>query len=550
MMKTLRYSTLIAITALSIGFQCLLDFGSPAQAQSAKPTPTPRVLPSGRPVTLCPTPSPTPAATPVLPTTQKIQTLDELQSRIRQRLFAPEVRRGRVGVKIVSLTTGKVIYENDADKYFMPASNMKNFTVATALERLGADHKFVTTAFASALPDSRGRIRGDLRIHGGGDVSISTAFFGTCAADPETYYKGIDRLADRIAAAGVKRIEGSIVGDDSYFKGFAIPGSWEWDDLQWYYGAEVSALPVNDNAVDLAVAPGTVGGPCIVTMSPANPLFRINNTCTTTNGSTKRELSVNKQIDRNVLDISGTMPTGDGGFRSPISVTRPAELFAELLRQRLQQRGITVTGASRAGPRNVTTDPTQIEIARLESVPLSLIAAKTMKPSQNMFTETVLWTLGENARIKNNSTADSSTLGISEMKSFLTGIGIPADGIIPHDGSGLSRHNLITPNAVVTLYTYMAKQSRNAQVWRDSLTIGGIDGTLQNRFKGTAAAGNMRGKTGTIDQVSALSGYVTTAGGEQLVVSLVVNGVAEGRQRTALIDEIVVNLANFNGRID
>jgi D-alanyl-D-alanine carboxypeptidase/D-alanyl-D-alanine-endopeptidase (penicillin-binding protein 4) len=114
----------------------------------------------------------------------------------------------------------------------------------------------------------------------------------------------------------------------------------------------------------------------------------------------------------------------------------------------------------------------------------------------------------------------------------------------------MSRHDLITPSAVVALYTYMAKQSKNAQAWRDSLSVGGVDGTLASRFKGTAAAGNIRGKTGTIDQVSALSGYMATAGGEPVVLSIIVNDVAEGRMRTSLMDDIVVALANFDGKID
>jgi serine-type D-Ala-D-Ala carboxypeptidase/endopeptidase (penicillin-binding protein 4) len=136
------------------------------------------------------------------------------------------------------------------------------------------------------------------------------------------------------------------------------------------------------------------------------------------------------------------------------------------------------------------------------------------------------------------------------MKDFFKQIGIPEDAIMPYDGSGLSRHNLVTPSAVTALYTYMARQSRYSQAWRDSLTIGGVDGTLANRFKGTAAAANMRGKTGTINQVSALSGYLSTAGGEQLVLSIIVNGVPQTRDRTSLIDDIVVSLANFNGKID
>ena len=163
-----------------------------------------------------PTPSPTPSVTPSpSPTAAPIQTLAELQAKIRARISAPEVRHGRIGIKIVSLNSGKVVFENDADKYFMPASNMKNFTIATAMERLGPDFRFVTSVFANAMPDATGTIKGDLRIYGRGDISISTAFFGTSVDDPETYYKGIDRLVDKIAAAGVKRIDGSIVGDES-----------------------------------------------------------------------------------------------------------------------------------------------------------------------------------------------------------------------------------------------------------------------------------------------------------------------------------------------
>ncbi|MFM9905937.1 MAG: D-alanyl-D-alanine carboxypeptidase/D-alanyl-D-alanine-endopeptidase [Pyrinomonadaceae bacterium] len=515
-------------------------------SRSASPTPTPKSVSSPVPKpTSAPFASPSPTATPV-----PIQTIDGLQTKIRQRIFSPEVRRGRIGIKIVSLNSGKVIFENDSDKYYMPASNMKNFTVAAALERLGPDFKFVTSVFAASLPDMTGTVKGDLRIYGRGDISISTAFFGTSATDPETYYKGIDRLADKIVAAGVKRIEGSIVGDEGYFKGFALPPTWEWDDLQWYYGAEISALPVNDNAVDLAITSGPLSGPCAVTITPQNTLYQITNTCTTTSASIKRSLTIDKRLDRNVLEISGTMPVGDPGFRGALSLTHPADLFVTLLKRRLELKGVVITGGVRTLPPSAKVDVAQIEIAKLESPPFSVIAAKTLKPSQNMYTETILWTLGEEIGRRNGGSGESGQLGLSVVKAFMKQIGAPDDGIVQYDGSGLSRHDLITPSAVVTLYTYMAKQSKYAQAWRDSLTIGGVDGTLANRFKGTAAAGNIRGKTGTIDQVSALSGYLTTAGGEQVVVSFVVNGVPVPSQRTSLIDDIVIQLANFNGKID
>lgn len=476
--------------------------------------------------------------------------ISALITAIDQRLASPDVSRGRVGIKIASLNSGKVVFESDADKYFMPASNQKNFTVAAALERLEPDFKFVTSVYSRGPIGPDGIVSGDLRIFGRGDVSISTAFFGTTANDPLTYYKGIDRLVDAIAAAGVREVEGRLLGDESYFRGFYLPSSWEWDDLQWYYGAEISALSINDNAVDLKVVPGNVGGPCIARILPANTIYRIINTCTTTAAGVKRTFGVHKRIDRNELEISGTLPVGDSGFERPITISRPAELFIALLRERLAARGINIKGGTGMWPNTMPRDGSQYELAKLESPPLSLIAAKTMKPSQNMYTETLLWTLGEHIGRRNGATADSAQLGIGVLREFTTSIGIPADGIVPSDGSGLSRHNLITPDAVVRLYTYMAKQSRYANVWRDSLTIGGVDGTLRNRFKGTRAENNARGKTGTINQVSALSGYVTTAAGEQLVFAIIVNGVAETATRTALIDDIVVRLANFDGKID
>ncbi len=541
-------------------------FATIALAQVPSPTPAPQNIPSSNP----------------LPPSGR--TIEDLRAEIRGRLIRPELNRGQVGIKIVSLNSGNVVFEQNSEKYFMPASNMKNFTVAAALEKLTPDYRFVTSVFASSLPDAAGTIKGDLRIYGRGDVSISTAFFPPVSPTPlpgslsvrsepalgspspaatntdAVYYQGIDKLVDKIIAAGVKQVDGSIVGDDSYFKGYAIPEGWEWDDLQSYFGAEVSALPVNDNAVDLSVTPGPVGYSCSVKLAPYNPIYRIKNSCITTAAGSPRTLRVHKVLGQNLLEISGTLPIGNGGFKNSIAVTRPSELFAALVRQRLVERGVAVTGQYRVPPAavsaiNVTAPSESVELAKIESPPLSLIAAKTMKPSQNMYTETLLWTLGEETRKRilvapNAPMPDSVSLGKAEVKSFLTGIGIPEDGIVQYDGSGLSRHNLITPAAVVQLYTYMAKQSKFTQAWRDSLTIGGVDGTLANRFKGTLAEKNMRGKTGTIDQVSALSGYLTTAGGDQLVVSFVVNGVQLTRNRTSMIDDVVLMLAKFNGKVD
>ena len=538
---------LIAALSLLFGLSALSADSRIVNADSAfRPaaTPTPP-----RPRVVVTTPTPIPSATanasPSPTPAKQVQTLTSLQTKIRGRMLSANVARGRVGIKILSLNSGKVIFENDPEKYFTPASNMKNFTVAAALERLGPNFRFETKAFASALPDGTGTINGDLRIFGGGDVSVSTAFYYG------DYYKGVDALVDELVKAGVKKINGGLVGDLSYFSGGEIPETWEWDDLQWYFGAGISALPINDNAVDVRISPTKPGQPCDVRILPRASVFTVNNTCTT--GGSSSALTVTKRLDRNILDISGQMPSGMTPWNGSVAVTQPADLFLALLKERLIARGISVSGDVRLLPPAVTAPPTQTLIATLQSPPFGVVAAKTMKPSQNMYTETILWTLGEEKRRKDGATVSgtSSAVGLAAVRDFLTKVvGIPKDSVVQHDGSGMSRHDLVTPSAVAALYVYMAKTSKNAQVWRDSLAVGGIDGTLKRRFAGTAVSGNFRGKTGTLDQVSALSGYVRTAAGEELVLSILVNNVTSPSERISLIDDIVVALANFDGKVD
>ncbi|MGI8638371.1 MAG: D-alanyl-D-alanine carboxypeptidase/D-alanyl-D-alanine endopeptidase [Pyrinomonadaceae bacterium] len=553
-LNQIKIAGFLAFAIVFFGF----NFGISVTAQSVKnqqvvtkPTPTPKP-------TVTPTPNPTPTATP---TPVPIQTITDLQSQIRLSLARPELQRGQVGVKIAALDTGKTIFEQNAEKYFMPASNMKSFTVAAALEKLSPDFHFVTNVYAPAMPDANGTIRGDLTIYGRGDVSFSAAF------NDGDYYKGLDALAEKIVQAGVKRIEGNLVGDESYFTGNPIPPGWEWDDLQWYYGAEISALGVNDNSVDLTVRASSVNAPCVVQILPINAVVKIVNRCTTSASGTKRDIQVVKKLNQNILEITGTMPSDDKNFTGYIAVSHPAELFIEMLRGLLMKKGVVITGQNKIVNAKdkavsvVASSVAPVEITKLESPPLSIIAAKTMKPSQNLYTETILWTLGQNSGTipykifdsaeqnpLTNPKLTSAERGLFVVRNFLNEIGIPSDSVIQSDGSGLSRHNLITPGSAVALYSYMAKRSRYVNAWREALTIGGVDGTLKNRFIGTSAAGNVRGKTGTIDQVSALSGYVNTASGERLVFSIIVNGVNTAKIRQTTIDEIVVALAKFNGK--
>ena len=530
----------IACFGLIYGFSAASAQETQRERVIAAPTPTVTAKPTVSPTV---SPATVPTATPRL---AALQTIPELQAKIRSIILRPQLQRGQIGVKIISLDTNKVIFEENAEKYFMPASNMKSFTVSAALEKLTPDFRFVTSVYAPASPDASGTIRGDLIIYGRGDPSISTAF------NDKDYFKGMNNLAEKIVASGVRRVEGALIGDESYFTGDALPASWEWDDLQWYYGAEVSALTVNDNALDLIVRPGSaIGAPAGVQLLPnVNGVLLVNNTKTSAAG-TRRDIGIRRRLGTNVIEVFGSMPLGAGAYTNYVSLPKPALVFVSMLRQLLEQKGVVVTGQTRAVDaefrKNAPLPANLVEVTKLESPPLALIAAKTMKPSQNLYTELILRAMGESIGDRANQRWTSADRGIAVVDKFLQEIGVAAGSVLMYDGSGLSRHDLITPSAVVQLYSYMSR-SRFAPVWRDSLTVAGVDGTLSNRFKGTRGENNVRGKTGTIDQVSSLSGYMTTVAGERLAFSFITNNIPSGSLRTGTIDEIVVLLANFNGR--
>jgi D-alanyl-D-alanine carboxypeptidase/D-alanyl-D-alanine-endopeptidase (penicillin-binding protein 4) len=517
----------------------------------ASPTPSPTPIPISSPVA---SPIPSPLASPAPKVAKTTQTLEELQARILEVLQKPELAQAMVGIKVASLDTGRVLFESNANKLLRPASNMKLYTVSAALDRLSPDFRFVTSVYARTKPDGAGTIRGDLTIYGRGDPSIAARF------NSGNYFKGIDDLAARIVAAGVKRVEGDLVGDESYFTGPQYGSGWNWDDLTWWYGAEVSALTVNDNALDLAVKPGLqVGAPAIVTTGPPDPLLRIANKVTTSPKGTKRNLNYYRGLASDEAEISGSIPLEDGGYAGGIGISRPALLFVYLLRDSLARQGVIIKGKSRtiAQPGSdaaASPGPTAaglVELATLQSPPFSLIAAQTLKPSQNLYTELILRTLGKvaaTAPASSNIDRTSETAGLEVVRTFLNEAGVNATPLSLTDGSGLSRNDMITAEATLQLLTYM-RRHRYANAFRDALPIAGVDGTLRNRMKGTVAENNLRAKTGTLSSASSLSGFVTTAAGEELVFSIMVNNYPGGTNPPSVcIDPIAILLASFAGK--
>jgi D-alanyl-D-alanine carboxypeptidase/D-alanyl-D-alanine-endopeptidase (penicillin-binding protein 4) len=520
----------------------------PAQS----PTPTSSPTPSSRPAPVADADDES-APNQSIRVGKPTKTIAELQTRIAQVLDRPELAPAMVGIKVTSLETGKVLFEENGSKLLRPASNMKLYTVAAALDRLSPDYRFVTSVYAAASPDAAGILHGDLTIYGRGDPSIAARF------NSGDYFKGINDLAAQIAAAGVKRVEGDLVGDETYFTGPQYGSGWNWEDLQWWYGAEVSALTVNDNALDLFVKPGSaVGLPAVITTGPPDPLLAIVNHVVTGAGGSKRVLALHRGLGTDALEIQGSIPLDDRGYTAGVGISHPGLLFVYLLRSSLAQRGVAFTGKSRTIPApaysngSTTSRPSgPIEIARMQSPPLSLIAAQTLKPSQNLYTELILRTLGRVVPPSPGSPdtrRTSEEAGLEIVKTFLREAGVNSSGLTLNDGSGLSRNDMITAEASVQLLTYMSRH-RYASVFRAALPIAGVDGTLRNRMRGTPAENNVRAKTGSLSSASSLAGYLTTAGGESLVFSIMVNNYpVDTDVRSLCIDPIAVLLASFSGR--
>ena len=524
---------------------------------------------------------------------QQPETVDSLRGRIAAHIAQARFAPAAWGIKVVSLETGKTIFEHNAEKYFNPASNAKLYTAALALDRLGQDYRIKTSLYSTVRPDASGTLKSDLIVYGRGDPTMAARLNGG------DYLKGIEPLINQLADAGVKRVEGDLVGDESYFAGPPFGSGWEWDDLQAYYGAEVSALTIDDNALDLFVKPGERAGmPCRITTGPPTSFVTlINRTQTSSKGSESR-IVVYRPVGENIIYVSGQLPIDNPGYYSSIAVHNPAGLFVGLLKDALRLRGIAVTGRTRVIDwkyREVTRlDLTKlIELGSVESMPIADIVRETLKPSQNLYAQLLLLQVGASASVvpevvsrglgdrpassdrsaqpQTTPNASAKTYSTTEetavdmMSEFLTRAGVKKGDVLLEEGSGLSRRDVITPNATVSLLSYMSR-SRWADVYRNALPIAGVDGTLQNRMKGTPATGNVHAKTGSLRYVYTLAGYVTTAAGERLAFSIMLNNYYNAERSAALrdlsaasgrpavpaprddLDAIAVMLAGFTGR--
>ena len=479
--------------------------------------------------------------------TNAIPTFAALHSNLTARVEHPRLAAAQLGVKIVSLDTGKTLFEHNSGKLLKPASNAKLYTGALALGRLGPQFRIRTSCYAAAKPEADGTLTGDLTIFGRGDFSMAARFHGG------DYTKALGPLVSALAAAGVKRVNGDLVGDESFFRGPPFGSAWTWDDLGNYYGAEVSALTHEDNVVDLVFKPGAaLGQPVTITPKPATQFLQFINRTTTVPSGGKRNLELHRPLATGAVYLHGSLPADDKGWIDSMTVPRPALWFLAQLRDALARNGITVTGllrtrdwlAAEAAPVDYGK---QMEIAFTESRPVSELVTQMMKPSQNLYAQLLLLQVGART-VKPGQTTEEA--GLAEMQKFLAEAGVKRGAVLLEEGSGLSRGCLLMPDATVQLLRHMDKHP-TAAVYHAALPLAGVDGSLKSRFTGTAAARNLQAKTGSLRYVNSLSGYVTTAAKERLAFSIMLNAYngtsVSGRE---IIDELAVLLANFAGRAE
>ena len=476
---------------------------------------------------------------------------DPVAQRIDAILARDEVARGFWGVEIEELDGGRIVYSHNADRLFAPASNAKVFVTSAALALIGTGYRMQTTVEAAAPPDKSGRISGDLVLVGRGDPNLSGRAlpFKTKTERPFPPAQAIEELADQVVSRGVKIVDGNVIGDDSFFADEPYGQGWSQQDVVSMWGAPVSALAINDDVIFLSVTPAERAGErAAFTLSPYADYYRIENRVLTTQGGARR-ISVRRRPGGRRLELRGTIPLNDSGYGEALAVDDPAEWSAVLLRDALRRRGVAIYGKARArhqeaeeksdsvtaaAPPTGGKPPQPAILAQHLSLPLGEDIRVINKVSQNLHAEMLLRLLGHE-----KGGSGSVDAGLQVLRDFLNLAGILPEEYALYDGCGLSRHDLASPRALVRLLRYSARQTWGP-VFIDSLPLAGVDGTMSSRLQGMPPDANLRAKTGQLEHVNVLSGYVTSVAGHRLVFSILSNNhTLSGKRADEIIDEIV-----------
>jgi D-alanyl-D-alanine carboxypeptidase/D-alanyl-D-alanine-endopeptidase (penicillin-binding protein 4) len=442
----------------------------------------------------------------------------DLAPRISAITNRPEFRRVRWGILVQRLgapATEAALYAQDAERYFIPASNAKLLTTAAALTQLGQDYRIRTSVYQQDT--GNGVV---LRVVGRGDPSFDS--------------EDLADLAKQIGDRTLSPIQ-QLIADDHYFRGDPLNPNWEWEDIQSGYGAPVNSLILNENLVGFTLVPQALGQPLkIVWDDPTEAdRWQINNRSRTVAADAEEFLQVGRDLGRPVVQVQGHLRVGSASEAVAISITQPDRHFLQLFRQSLKQANVNVLGTAIA-PSPATNPGT--EIAFVESAPLSELLIATNRSSNNLYAESLLRQLGATQNPNAESSLDA---GLEILENTLTRLGVAADSYQLADGSGLSRHNFVSPQALVQTLQGMAR-SPLADPYRNSLSLAGANGTLRNRFRNTPLEGKLQAKTGFLSGMTGISGYASPPNYSPITFAVLINQFDQPLTEVqGAIDEIV-----------
>ena len=445
----------------------------------------------------------------------------QLQRDLDAILASAPLARGYWGVVVKSLKSSQTLYAVNSHKLMMPASALKIVTLAAAAARLGWDFTYETRILAVGNVEG-GALNGDLLVVGSGDPSVTEVTAPALFA----------QWAEQLKALGISSITGRIIGDDNAFEEEPLGMGWSWDDLPEAYASGIGALQFNENMARVVVAPGAVVGmPASVRVEPDIAGLAVDSSLTTGGAQSQGIVRLRRGAGSVHLEVRGSLPLGNPVATRLVSVDNPTLFFVRALKTALVARGISVWGPpvdiDEIG--NAPPEGAGLMVISHRSPPLSTLALRLMKDSQNQYGETLFRTVG-------------STAATDVMNAW----GLPDGQLIQRDGSGLSRYNYVTPEALVAILEQVWRDSKLRIPFAESLPVAGIDGSLAGRMKGTAAEGNARAKTGSMSNVRALAGYVTSLDGEPLAFSILANNFeAPANVVNGATDALVVRLAQF-----
>jgi serine-type D-Ala-D-Ala carboxypeptidase/endopeptidase (penicillin-binding protein 4) len=460
---------------------------------------------------------------------------DDLRDRLGAIFDTPEVN-ALWAAKVVSLDTGQVVFERNPRLLVMPASTMKVVTLAVAAERLGWDARFTTRLETTGTLEG-GVLHGDLIVTGDGDPTIGEA---------EDSPRVLDAWAGALAALGVTRIDGRLIGDDDVLPDQALGTGWAWDDLAFGFAAPVGALQFHEGAAQVVITAGRRPGmPASMRLEPASTELVLTGQVTTTAPDTAPAVFTRRQPFSRTLEVTGTVPRADRDYVRTVSTDNPTRGLLLAFRQTLGRSGIAVSGdiadIDDAAPKPI--GPRRL-LHLHESAPLREIGVRLMKVSQNLIAETLRARIGLASDVPD---VDPLAAASGACERTLATWGVPPEDVILADGSGLSRYDFLTVDALVAVLRHMALDSRHAAAFEATLPILGVDGTLERRLRGSRAAGRVHAKTGSMSNVRALAGYLTTMAGERLVFAVVANNFkARGSAIDAVTDRALDALVGMD----